>query len=143
MLEELRVPPFFSYCCSLNLAPFEFSSVYNLFSVNFVRMLNRAPPSQPLPNYRLYLLLLRSMEGATLAGKLAAQVVAAKAKGLPTVGIKPVQQHIIDQAPSHKVKPPPGVKGEGAIAFGAGAVMSKNDEEVLKVTDPEQLVVLG
>jgi 15-cis-phytoene desaturase len=83
------------------------------------------------------------MEGATLAGKLAAEVVAAKAKGLPTKGIKAVQQDVVAKALQHTVKPPPGVKGFGAVAFGGGAVLSKNDEDVLRLTDPAQLVALG
>ena len=36
------------------------------------------------------------MEGAVLSGKLAAEVVACRAAGLPTAGIKPVQQSVKD-----------------------------------------------
>jgi len=111
---------------------------------------NKYRPSQETPISNFVLAgdwtsqkFLGSMEGATLGGKLAAEVVAAKAKGLPTKGLKVVQQNVISKAPSHVVKPPPGVKGYGAIAFGGGAVLDKNDKEVLEATDPEQLVKMG
>ena len=47
---------------------------------------------------------LGSMEGATLGGKLAAEVVAARAKGLPTKGLKAVQPDIVAKAKAWKVR---------------------------------------
>ena len=76
-------------------------------------------------------------------GKLAAEVIAAKAKGMPTKGIKVVQDNIIKAAAQHEVKSPPGVKGSGSIAFGGGAVLGKNDEKVIEDMDPVQLVAMG
>jgi len=111
---------------------------------------NKYRPSQETPISNFVLAgdwtsqkFLGSMEGATLGGKLAAEVVACKAKGLPTKGIKEVQPDVIAKAKNHVVKPPAGVKGKGAIAFGGGYVLGKNEEEVLRLTDPEQLVKLG
>ena len=54
-----------------------------------------------------------------------------------------MQPDVIAKAKNHVVKPPAGVKGKGAIAFGGGYVLGKNEEEVLRLTDPEQLVKLG
>lgn len=48
------------------------------------------PPPFPPPQF------LGSMEGAVLSGKLAAEVVACRAAGLPTAGLKPVQQSVVD-----------------------------------------------
>jgi len=111
---------------------------------------NKYRPSQETPISNFVLAgdwtsqkFLGSMEGATLGGKLAAEVVAAKAKGLPTKGLKVVQPNVVESAKKHVVKPPAGVKGYGAIAFGGGAVLNKNDKEVLQATDPEQLVAMG
>lgn len=111
---------------------------------------NKYRPSQETPVDNFVLAgcwtsqkFLGSMEGATLSGKLAAEVVGCKAKGLPTKGIKEVQPDVIAKATEHVVKPPAGVKGRGAIAFGAGAILGKEDEEVLMATDPVQLVPLG
>ncbi len=63
------------------------------------------------------------MEGAVLGGKLAAEVVAKRAKGLPLPEIKEIQPHIVEAAAKHEAKDPPGVKGDGAIAFGGGATL--------------------
>jgi len=81
---------------------------------------------------------LGSMEGAVLGGKLAAEVVARKAKGMEPLPIKDIQQHVIDAAKDYKPKPPPGVKGEGAIAWGGGATLNKSNEKLLKEVDPSQ-----
>lgn len=81
------------------------------------------------------------MEGAVLGGKLAAEVVANRALGNAEKPIKDIQQHVIDSASSFEAKEPIGVKGEGAIAFGAGSSLSKNDETLLKESDPAQFVV--
>lgn len=78
------------------------------------------------------------MEGAVLGGKLAAEVVANRALGNPEKTIKEIQQHIIDTAASFEAKEPIGVKGDGAIAFGAGASVGKKEETLLKESDPAQ-----
>ena len=111
---------------------------------------NKYRPSQETPISNFVLAgdwtsqkFLGSMEGATLGGKLAAEVIAAKAKGMPTKGIKVVQDNIIKAAAQHEVKSPPGVKGSGSIAFGGGAVLGKNDEKVIEDMDPVQLVAMG
>jgi 15-cis-phytoene desaturase len=81
---------------------------------------------------------LGSMEGATLAGKLAAEVVANRARGNPDKQIKEIQQHVITSASSYVAKEPVGVKGDGAIAFGGGYTVGKKEEELLRETDPAQ-----
>merc|ERR1740130_2661386 len=86
---------------------------------------------------------LGSMEGAVLGGKLAAEVVAAKAKSMPTKGLKKVQDHVIANAPHHVPKAPPGVKGDYSIAYGGGMVLDGTSREKLSESDPEQLVKLG
>jgi 15-cis-phytoene desaturase len=81
---------------------------------------------------------LGSMEGAVLGGKLAAEVLAKKAKGMELPAEKEIQQNIIDSAKDFAAKEPLGVKGEGAIAFGAGATLGKKNEGLLRETDPVQ-----
>ena len=78
-----------------------------------------------------------------LAGKLAAEVVVDRSVGNVGVPEKVIQQSIIDKASLAKPKDPTGVKGEGAIAFGGGYVLSKEAKELLKQSDPEQLIILG
>ena len=78
------------------------------------------------------------MEGAVLGGKLAAKVVSNRALGNPDEPIKDIQQHIIDAAPSHVAKEPLGVKGDGAIAWGAGAQLTKTNKKLLQEVDPSQ-----
>lgn len=70
---------------------------------------NKFRPSQqtPIPNFVLAgdftsQKFLGSMEGAVLSGKLAAEVVACKAAGLPTKGLKPVQQSVVDAVAAKK-----------------------------------------
>jgi len=111
---------------------------------------NKYRPSQETPISNFVLAgdwtsqkFLGSMEGATLGGKLAAEVVASKAKGMPTKGLKEVQPEIIAKASSWKVRKAPGVLGKGPIAFGGGHTLDSNDKDVLKKTDPELLVPLG
>jgi 15-cis-phytoene desaturase len=94
---------------------------------------NKYRPTQqtPIPNFTLagdytYQKYLGSMEGAVLGGKLAAEVIARRAKqNVPQSNNveKPIEQHIIDTAASYIPKEPVGVKGQGAIAFGGGAVV--------------------
>jgi len=78
------------------------------------------------------------MEGAVLGGKLAAEVVANRALGNTDKPLKEVQQHIIDAASVHVAKEPLGIKGDGAIAFGAGAKLGKINSDLLKEVDPVQ-----
>jgi 15-cis-phytoene desaturase len=78
------------------------------------------------------------MEGAVLGGKLAAEVVSKKAKGMELPLEKEIQQDIIDRAKDFVAKEPLGVKGEGAIAFGAGATLTKKNESLLREVDPAQ-----
>ena len=112
---------------------------------------NKYRPSQktPIPNFTCAgdwtsQKFLGSMEGAVLGGKLAADVVASKAAGVDTFVSqdKVIQQHVIDGAISAVPKKPVGVKGQGAIAFGAGAVLTQQGREVLKYQDAAQLVEL-
>jgi len=107
---------------------------------------NKYRPSQqsPIPNLTLAgdwtsQKFLGSMEGAVLSGKLAAEVIASKAANVETKQVKDIQPHIIEAALNFVPKEAPGVKGEGAIAFGGGAVLSKQDEEHLREYDPVQL----
>jgi 15-cis-phytoene desaturase len=80
------------------------------------------------------------MEGAVYGGKLAAEVVSKKAIGMELPEGKVVQQHIIDAAKAYVAKEPLGVKGEGAIAFGAGATLTKTNANLLREVDPVQFV---
>ena len=80
------------------------------------------------------------MEGAVFGGKLAAEVLAKKSKGMELPAEKEIQQHIVDGAATFEAKEPAGVKGDGAIAFGAGASFSKKNEKLLKEVDPAQFV---
>ena len=111
---------------------------------------NKYRPSQrtPIPNFTLAgdwtsQKFLGSMEGAVLAGKLAAEVVSDRAAGLEPKPEKAIQPHIVDSAARATPKDPVGVLGEGAIAFGGGAILTKKDKEVLAKSDPEQLIPLG
>ena len=78
------------------------------------------------------------MEGAVLGGKLAAEVVSNRAIGNEDKPIKEVQQHVKDAAAAHVAMEPLGVKGDGAIAWGAGAVLGKKNSDLLKEVDPVQ-----
>ena len=106
---------------------------------------NKYRPSQttPIPNFTLAgdwtsQKFLGSMEGAVLGGKLAAEVVCNRALGNPDKPIKDIQDHIVQEAKDVVPKKPFGVKGEGAIAFGAGATLTRESEELLKEVDPNQ-----
>eukprot|EP00586_Coscinodiscus_wailesii_P011162 CAMPEP_0172495904 /NCGR_PEP_ID=MMETSP1066-20121228/79715_1 /TAXON_ID=671091 /ORGANISM="Coscinodiscus wailesii, Strain CCMP2513" /LENGTH=571 /DNA_ID=CAMNT_0013267911 /DNA_START=327 /DNA_END=2042 /DNA_ORIENTATION=+ len=108
---------------------------------------NKYRPSQTTPIPHLTMAgdwtsqkFLGSMEGALLGGKLAAEVVANRALGNADKPIKDIQQHVIDGAEAHTAKDPPGVKGEGAIAFGGGANLGKKQEALLREVDPSQFV---
>jgi len=106
---------------------------------------NKYRPSQttPIPNFTLAgdwtsQKFLGSMEGAVLGGKLAAEVVANRALGNAEKPIKEIQQDIINSAKDHVAKEPLGVKGEGAIAWGAGAQLTQKNKELLQEVDPSQ-----
>ena len=106
---------------------------------------NKYRPGQrtPIPNLTMAgdwtsQKFLGSMEGAILGGKLAAEVVAKKAKGMELPAEKEIQQHIIDAAASYEPKEPIGVKGDGAIAWGGGYTLTSNAEALLKEADPVQ-----
>ena len=82
------------------------------------------------------------MEGAILAGKLAADRVSSDAAGVDyfTSQEKPIQQHIVDQAATASPKKPVGVKGEGAIAFGGGYSLTDRAWQEVSEQDPDQLI---
>jgi 15-cis-phytoene desaturase len=108
---------------------------------------NKYRPSQttPIPNLTMAgdwtsQKYLGSMEGAVMGGKLAAEVVAKRALGMDPAPIKEIQQHIVEAAAKHVVKKPEGVKGTGAIAFGGGAVLGKDNSKLLREVDPSQFV---
>ena len=109
---------------------------------------NKFRPSQrtPIPNFTLAgcytsQKFLGSMEGAVLAGKLAAEVVSERAAGVPhSRPDKPVEQSIIDRAAKFVPKAPPGVLGVGPIAFGGGASLTSNLREEMQKQDPDQLI---
>jgi len=111
---------------------------------------NKYRPSQETPIKNFVLAgdwtsqkFLGSMEGAVLGGKLAAEVVASRANGLQTKGLKVVQDSVIEKAESYVPKKASGVKGEGAIAFGGGAQLSTKAKKQLAESDPKQLVAMG
>jgi len=106
---------------------------------------NKYRPGQrtPIPNLTMAgdwtsQKFLGSMEGAVLGGKLAAEVVSKKAKGMELPELKEIQQHIIDGAKDYKTKPPAGIKGDGGIAFGAGAKLTTYSKDLLVEVDPVQ-----
>ena len=111
---------------------------------------NKYRPSQVTPIPHLTMAgdwtsqkFLGSMEGAVLGGKLAAEVIAKRAVGMETASEKVIQDHIIQSAATYVAKDPPGVKGEGAIAFGGGAVLNQKNEGLLREVDPSQFVMAG
>eukprot|EP00913_Durusdinium_trenchii_P032095 g30055.t1 len=75
---------------------------------------------------------LGSMEGAILGGKLAAEVVACKAAGEPTKGLKEVDPSILAKKDTFVAKDPMGVKGKTPIAFGGGEVLGSGFERKLR-----------
>jgi 15-cis-phytoene desaturase len=108
---------------------------------------NKYRPSQrtPIPNFTMAgdwtsQKFLGSMEGALLGGKLAAECICKKAIEVELPPIKNIQPEIIEAAKNFVAKEPLGVKGEGAIAFGGGAVLQSLDEKLLREVDPSQYV---
>jgi len=68
---------------------------------------------------------LGSMEGAVLAGKLAAEVVAARALGKESQEVKEVEPHIVEAAAAAAPRKPPGCgQGTSPITFGGGEIVS-------------------
>ena len=111
---------------------------------------NKYRPSQatPISNFTLAgdwtsQKFLGSMEGAVLAGKLAAEVITDKAVyGAPTKGLKKIVPEVIAEARKLQEKEPVGVSGESEVSFGGGCVMEDADEKELAALDPEQMVKL-
>jgi len=111
---------------------------------------NKYRPSQESPISNLVLAgdwtsqkYLGSMEGAILGGKLAAEVIVDKALGQATKPLKEIRSEIVAAAESHVVKAPPLVKGEGAIAFGGGYVLSDEGRKLLEESDEVQFDTSG
>jgi len=107
---------------------------------------NKFRPSQETPIDNFVLAgdwtsqkFLGSMEGAILGGKLAAEVVIDKNLGKPTKPLKEIQPQIVSAAAAHEPKAPAGVKGQGAIAFGGGAVLTDAGREYLREFDAVQM----
>merc|ERR1719478_655033 len=112
---------------------------------------NKYRPSQatPISNFTLAgdwtsQKFLGSMEGAVLAGKLAAEVITDKAVyGAPTKGLKKIVDDVVMEAAKLEEKEPVGAtEGESALAFVAGTVMAEAEEKELALIDPEQMVKL-
>lgn len=106
---------------------------------------NKYRPGQrtPIPNLTMAgdwtsQKFLGSMEGAVLGGKLAAEVIAKKAKGIELPEYKEIQQGVIDSAKDYKPREPRGIRGDGGIAFGAGSNLTTKAKDLLKETDPVQ-----
>lgn len=90
------------------------------------------------------LCLLECTIFSVLGGKLAAEVVAERAAGIETeIPIKEVQTSVLAKQMQWMAKDPVGVKGEGAIAFGGGAVLSQASKKEMEEQDPANLVALG
>lgn len=111
---------------------------------------NKYRPSQhtPIANFTLAgdwtaQKFLGSMEGATLAGKLAAEVICDKAAGraLQDYQSRPIRPEIVERAGAmNGPKQPLGVQADidNAIGWGAGAVLDKKKKAALLEQDPEQ-----
>ena len=68
-----------------------------------------------------------------------------KANGHPTKPLKEIQPSVVAAAAAYEPKEPPLVKGEGAIAFGGGYVLSDAGMDYLREVDgarPRLAVVL-
>ena len=62
-----------------------------------------------------------------------------RALGQPTKPLKEIRPEVTARAEAHVPSEPVGVNGEGAIAFGGGAVLGKKGREVLEKQDAVQL----
>lgn len=70
---------------------------------------------------------LGSMEGAVLAGKLAAEIIVDRVAGKPmSVEIKEIQPDVIARAASYTPKDPLGIPGDNTFSYGGGAVLGKD-----------------
>ena len=76
--------------------------------------------------------------GEELQRRICPEVIADRAMGNPTKGLKMVQPDVIAAAEAHEAKDPTGVKGEGAIAFGGGQVIGKAGMDYLREFDAAQ-----
>ena len=99
---------------------------------------NKYRPSQatPISNFTLAgdwtsQKFLGSMEGAVLAGKLAAEIVARRAAGAPATEPKEVEPDVVDAAAGRAARAPSGVRGDSAIAYGGGALRSAAEAEAV------------
>jgi len=88
---------------------------------------NKYRPSQQTPLHNFVLAgcftsqkFLGSMEGAILAGKLAAEVVVDRAASAEPQGVKAVQHDVVEASADAAPKEPIGVRGAYPIAFGGG-----------------------
>ena len=113
---------------------------------------NKYRPSQETPVRNLTLCgdwtsqkFLGSMEGAVLAGKLAAEVIVDRTLGRRTQGVKLIEADVVERAADWSrgagatAKEPIGIRGDTPIAFGGGMVLSKSGEAELKAQDATQL----
>jgi len=105
---------------------------------------NKYRPSQetPIKNFTLSgdwtsQKFLGSMEGAVLSGKLAAEVIACKAAGEPTQGLKEIEPHILNQ--KYEPREPKVIRGDDPIVFGGGQGLGSKFRKKLEDQDPEQL----
>ena len=111
---------------------------------------NKYRPSQksPIDNFSLCgcftsQKFLGSMEGAILAGKLAAEVVSARAVGATAPGDKEIMPDVLEAAAAASPKKPVGCRGDTAIAFGGGYTFDQLVTRELKEQDAEQLTPLN
>ena len=111
---------------------------------------NKYRPSQktPIPNFTLAgdwtsQKYLGSMEGAVLAGKLAAEVVVDRAAGVESKPLKEIHSSVMTKSSTWKEAEPLGVKGDGPIAWGAGSDNNAGARKQLAESDPEQLIDTG
>ena len=115
---------------------------------------NKYRPSQhtPISNFTLAgdwtaQKFLGSMEGATLAGKLAAEVICDKAAGraLQDYQTRAIRPEIVERAGAMEPKRPLGVQADvdNAIGWGAGAVLNKKLKDAMLEQDPAQGVEGG
>ncbi|KAK3255580.1 hypothetical protein CYMTET_35239 [Cymbomonas tetramitiformis] len=111
---------------------------------------NKYRPSQKSPISNLSMCgcytsqkFLGSMEGAVLAGKLAAEVVATRAAyGESTQGMKKINEDVMSEMPFEPRKPRGQLlDSDSPIVYGGGTVVKMEESaSVLKAQDPEQLV---
>ncbi len=80
------------------------------------------------------------MEGAVLAGKLAAEVIVDKAVGLKVKPINDVHYTVMNKIESWKSVNPVGINGDSPIVYGGGDVFSEVSFNDLKLQDTAQLI---